>query len=104
MKNEVDKFLPQLSELTRGYSGSDLKEVCRAAAMTPIHEIMAEASRRAVMGETSILTDKTVNPKLRPLCKQDRSRSPSVWDGRKSRKGPLPRNGCPGGRHYAHVV
>jgi SpoVK/Ycf46/Vps4 family AAA+-type ATPase len=71
MKNEVKEFLPQLSEMTRGYSGSDLKEVCRAAAMTPIHEIMAEASRRAVMGETSILTDKSVNPKLRPLCKQD---------------------------------
>ncbi|KAI2504551.1 Holliday junction DNA helicase ruvB N-terminus [Fragilaria crotonensis] len=71
MKQEVVQFLPELSELTRGYSGSDLKEVCRAAAMTPIHEIMAEASRRAVMGETSILTDKSVTPKLRPLCKQD---------------------------------
>lgn len=71
MKYEVEEFMPRLAELTRGYSGSDLKEVCRAAAMTPIHEIMAEASRRAVMGETSILTDKTVNPKLRLLCKQD---------------------------------
>jgi ATPase family AAA domain-containing protein 1 len=71
MKYEVEEFLPALSELTRGYSGSDLKEVCRAAAMTPIHEIMAEASRRAVMGETSILEDKTIQPKLRPLCKHD---------------------------------
>ena len=71
MEYEVEEFLPALSELTRGYSGSDLKEVCRAAAMTPIHEIMAEASRRAVMGETSILEDKTIQPKLRPLCKHD---------------------------------
>jgi SpoVK/Ycf46/Vps4 family AAA+-type ATPase len=58
MKHEAVEFLPQLSELTRVYSGSALKEVCRAAAMTPIHEIMAEASRRAVMEEISILTDK----------------------------------------------
>jgi ATPase family AAA domain-containing protein 1 len=73
MLPEVVEFLPALSELTRGYSGSDLKEVCRAAAMTPIHEIMAEASRRAVMGETSILNDKSILPTAspRPLCKRD---------------------------------
>jgi SpoVK/Ycf46/Vps4 family AAA+-type ATPase len=70
MKYEVQEFLPTLSELTRGYSGSDLKEVCRAAAMCPIHEVMADASRRAVMGETSILND-TKKTKFRPLCQQD---------------------------------
>jgi len=73
MEPEVVEFLPAMSDLTRGYSGSDLKEVCRAAAMTPIHEIMAEASRRAVMGETSILNDKSVHPtsSMRPLFKRD---------------------------------
>eukprot|EP00545_Synedropsis_sp_CCMP1620_P007064 CAMPEP_0119008738 /NCGR_PEP_ID=MMETSP1176-20130426/3900_1 /TAXON_ID=265551 /ORGANISM="Synedropsis recta cf, Strain CCMP1620" /LENGTH=427 /DNA_ID=CAMNT_0006961129 /DNA_START=9 /DNA_END=1292 /DNA_ORIENTATION=- len=71
MRYEVQEFMPRLAELTRGYSGSDLKEVCRAAAMQPIHEIMAEASRRAVMGETSILDDTKNKPKLRPLDKQD---------------------------------
>ena len=71
MRFEVQEFLPELSELTKGYSGSDLKEVCRAAAMAPIHEIMAEASRRAVMGDTTILDDTTQKPKLRPMTKQD---------------------------------
>lgn len=72
MKYQVqEEFLPKLAEMTRGYSGSDLKEVCRAAAMAPIHEIMADASRRAVMGDKSILEDTTQKPKLRPLCKAD---------------------------------
>lgn len=71
MKYQVQEFLPALAEMTRGYSGSDLKEVCRAAAMAPIHEIMSDASRRAVMGDNSILEDTTQKPKLRPLTKAD---------------------------------
>lgn len=50
MTVEARGFVEELSseEYTEGYSGSDLKELCRAAAMQPIRELTAECSRRAV--------------------------------------------------------
>ncbi len=48
MTPEAKTFLPKVAEMTVGYSGSDLKEVCRAAAWEPVREMTSGASRRAV--------------------------------------------------------
>ncbi|KAL7457365.1 hypothetical protein ACHAWC_008911 [Mediolabrus comicus] len=48
MTPEAKAFLPKVAEMTLGYSGSDLKEVCRAAAWEPVREMTSGASRRAV--------------------------------------------------------
>mmetsp|Transcript_28500 Transcript_28500/g.57362 ORF Transcript_28500/g.57362 Transcript_28500/m.57362 type:complete len:606 (+) Transcript_28500:20-1837(+) len=48
MTPEAKAFLPKVAEMTVGYSGSDLKEVCRAAAWEPVREMTSGASRKAV--------------------------------------------------------
>jgi len=48
MTPEAKAFLPTVAEMTVGYSGSDLKEVCRAAACEPVREMTSGASRKAV--------------------------------------------------------
>jgi len=50
LSEDARNVIPVIAKVTEGYSGSDLKELCRAAAMAPIREITKEASRQAVLG------------------------------------------------------
>jgi len=50
MTKEASDMLPQIAKYTEGFSGSDLKELCRAAAMEPVRELSSRVSRRHVMG------------------------------------------------------
>ena len=50
MTAEARGFLPTVAKQTEGYSGSDLKELCKAAAWEPVREMTAGASRQATTG------------------------------------------------------
>ena len=60
MTKSAKDFLPVLAKKTEGYSGSDLKEVCRAAAWEPVREMTTGASKRAVGCEDTQSTTKPV--------------------------------------------
>lgn len=50
VEEDVEFYLPELAgSPTAGYSGSDLKELCKAAAMVPVQEVTAEFARQRVM-------------------------------------------------------
>ena len=66
--------LPELAERTDGYSGSDLKELCKAAAMVAVQEHAAEFARRRVMGEADDDVDANTTSQgtsLRPMGRAD---------------------------------
>jgi SpoVK/Ycf46/Vps4 family AAA+-type ATPase len=72
-------MIPAIANITEGYSGSDLKELCKAAAMVPIREVTKEASRQAVMGMKKGKKQKSgkkaygppPGTKIRPVSKED---------------------------------
>jgi len=49
MTVKAHAMIPAIAKSTVGYSGSDLKELCRAAAMEPIREMTRKSSQKAVM-------------------------------------------------------
>jgi SpoVK/Ycf46/Vps4 family AAA+-type ATPase len=48
MTKEARDYVATVAKQTEGYSGSDLKEVCRAAAWEPVRELTSGASQMAV--------------------------------------------------------
>ena len=48
MTREAEAYVTTVAKLTEGYSGSDLKEVCRAAAWEPVRQLTTGASQKAV--------------------------------------------------------
>ena len=48
MTKEAKDYVATVAKNTEGYSGSDLKEVCRAAAWEPVRELTTGASQTAV--------------------------------------------------------
>jgi ATPase family AAA domain-containing protein 1 len=79
LTKDARAMIPAIANVTEGYSGSDLKELCKAAAMVPIREVTREASKQAVMGMKKGKKQKggkkTFGPppgtKIRPVSKED---------------------------------
>ncbi|KAL3789234.1 hypothetical protein HJC23_002819 [Cyclotella cryptica] len=80
MTEDAKQYVATLAKQTEGYSGSDLKEVCRAAAWEPVRELTSGASRKAVgcLNENPKQTIKRTSSgfpprgtKARPVSKND---------------------------------
>jgi SpoVK/Ycf46/Vps4 family AAA+-type ATPase len=76
LAKETVAYLPKLAKETKGYSGSDLKELCHCAARESIREVIKETAMRAVMTRQNTAPGKTTTtetPKqtLRPMSVQD---------------------------------
>lgn len=73
LTQDARDFLPELANRTFGYSGSDLKELCKAAAMIRIHEYTEDLSVAKVTGidiQADASLDTTAT-ELRRMTKRD---------------------------------
>ena len=73
-------FLPQLALKTSGYSGSDLKELCKAAAMVGIQELTSEYARRRVNGDP-VLQNKSPNSQASSSTRSFASKNSAATNG-----------------------
>jgi SpoVK/Ycf46/Vps4 family AAA+-type ATPase len=71
MTQEAVALIPAIADETEGYSGSDLNELCRAAAMQPIRELTSGLSKNAVRGENNSGSVPPRGTKIRPLVPND---------------------------------
>jgi SpoVK/Ycf46/Vps4 family AAA+-type ATPase len=73
LTQEARDFLPELASATSGYSGSDLKELCKAAAMIKIHEYSSDFSSARVSGIDAVSESKSQPSvaELRRMTKND---------------------------------
>lgn len=71
----MKEHIHTIVEMSKGYSGSDLKELCQAAAMVAVRERTAEYARRRVMGEAVDDDDENKHEEeqqpIRPISYQD---------------------------------
>ena len=68
---DVRKYLPTLANRTEGYSGSDLKELCKTAALKRIHERTREFSQARTRGHRTSLLQETLAKPMRPISAAD---------------------------------
>ena len=71
MTHEAKNLIPAIADETQDYSGSDLNELCRAAAMQPIRELTANLSQNAVRGEHKSKSGPPRGVEIRPLNPND---------------------------------
>ena len=75
LTQEARAFLPVLAKKTVGYSGSDLKELAKAAAMVSVQERTADFARQRVMGQAStqshVALQRQKKQPLRPISVED---------------------------------
>jgi SpoVK/Ycf46/Vps4 family AAA+-type ATPase len=71
VEEDARATLPDLAKHTLGYSGSDLKELLKAAAMVRIQERTAEFAHQRVMGIATDETIKISSEAMRPISKFD---------------------------------
>ena len=85
MTEKAKANIPALAKATDYYSGSDLKELCQAAAMEPIRELTRESSRLAVMelNEEKVSDDEGG---LKGLSVQERNKRKKMTKRRRNRK------------------
>jgi SpoVK/Ycf46/Vps4 family AAA+-type ATPase len=71
VEKDARATIPDLARHTVGYSGSDLKELLKAAAMIRIQERTADFAHQRVMGLSTDETVKISNNQMRPISKFD---------------------------------